>query len=121
MMLAGARLHLGMIRDANAQFAQIIAAHDLDQLLHLQESQGSNYAAHALAWQSHALWCLGYSQQAQERGLDAVKLVQELDQPFNQALVSAYLAMLQQLCAGEAVAREHAEQALALTSKYQAH
>jgi predicted ATPase len=120
MMLAGARLHLGMIRDANAQFAQIIAAHDLDQLLHLQESQGSNYAAHALAWQSHALWCLGYPQQAQERGLDAVKLVQDLDQPFNQALVSAYLALLQQLRADEAVAREHAEQALALTSKYQA-
>ncbi len=120
MMLAGARLHLGRISEANAQFAQIIAAHDPDQLLHLQESQGSDYAAHARAWQSHALWCLGYPQQAQEKGLDAVKLVQDLDQPFNQALVSAYLALLQQLCADEAVAREHAEQALALTSKFQA-
>jgi predicted ATPase len=120
MMLAGARLHLGRIADANAQFAQIIAAHDPDQLLHLQESQGVNYAALAQAWQAHALWCLGYPQQAQERGFDAVKLVQDLDQPFNQALVSAYLAMLQQLRADEAVAREHAEQALALTSKYQA-
>jgi len=46
--------------------------------------------------------------------------VQDLDQPFNQALVSAYLALLQQLRAGEAVAREHAEQALVLASKYQA-
>jgi len=45
--------------------------------------------------------------------------VQDLDQPFNQALVSAYLALLQQLRADEAVAREHAEQAYALTSKYQ--
>jgi len=120
MMLAGARLHLGRITEANAQFAEIIAAHDPVQLLHLQESQGSDYAAHARAWQSHALWCLGYPQQAQERGLDAVKLVQDLDQPFNQALVSAYLALLQQLRADEAVAREHAEQALALTSKFQA-
>jgi len=34
--------------------------------------------------------------------------------------VSAYLALLQQLCADEAVAREHAEQALALASKCQA-
>src|SRR3989440_2394451 len=41
-------------------------------------------------------------------------------QPFNQALVSAYLAMLQQLRADEAVAREHAEEALARTSKFQA-
>jgi DNA-binding SARP family transcriptional activator/predicted ATPase len=119
-MLAGARLHLGRVTEANAQFAEIIAAHDPDQLLHLQESQGANYAALAQAWQSHALWCLGYPQQALDRGHDAVKLVQDLDQPFNQALVSAYLASLQQLCADQAVAREHAEQALALTSKYQA-
>jgi hypothetical protein len=52
--------------------------------------------------------------------LDAVKMVQDLDQPFNEALVSAYLAMLQQLCADEAVALVHAEHALALASKYQA-
>src|SRR2546421_953622 len=120
MMLAGARLHLGRITDANAQFTQIIAAHDPDQLLHLQKSQGLNYEAHARAWQSHALWCLGYSQQALSRGLDAVKLVQDLDQPFNQALVSAYLAMLQQLRAEEAVARKHSEEALSLTSMFQA-
>jgi len=120
MMLVGARLHLGRITEANAQFAQIIAAHDPDQLLHLQESQGVNYAALAQAWQAHALWCLGYPQQALSRGLDAVKLVQDLDQPFNQALVSAYLAMLQQLRAEEAVTRKHAEQALALTSMFQA-
>jgi predicted ATPase len=120
MMLAGARLHLGRITDANAQFAEVVAAHAPDQLLHLQESQGANYAALARAWQAHALWCLGYPQQAQERALDAVKLVQDLDQPFNLALVSAYLALLQQLCADESVAREHAENALALSSKYQA-
>ncbi len=120
LMLAGARLHMGRISEAHEQFAQIITSHDPDQLLHLQESQGVNYAAHARAWQSHALWCLGYSEQALERGLEAVKLVQDLDQPFNQALVSAYLAMLQQLLAGEAAARAHAEEALALTSKYQA-
>src|SRR6185312_7943474 len=119
MMLAGARLHLGRITEANAHFAEIIAAHDPDQLLHLQESQGSNYAAHARAWQAHALWCLGYPQQALSQGLEAVTLVQDLDQPFNQALVSAYLALLQQLRADETVARTHAEQALALTSNFQ--
>jgi predicted ATPase len=47
-------------------------------------------------------------------------MVQDLDQPFNQALVSAYLALLQQLCADATIARTHAEHALALTSKYQA-
>ncbi len=120
MMLAGTRLHLGKLTDANAQFAETIAAHEPDQILHVQVSQGVNYAAHTRAWQSHALWCLGYPQQALNLGLDAVKLVQDLDQPFNQALVSAYLALLQQLRADETVAQEYAEQALALTSKYQA-
>jgi DNA-binding SARP family transcriptional activator/predicted ATPase len=120
MMLAGARLHLGRITEANAQFAEVIATHDPDQILHIQESQGSNYAAHARAWQAHALWCLGYPQQALHRALEAVKLVQDLEQPFNEALVSAYLALLQQLRADSAVAREHAEHAHELTSRYQA-
>ena len=120
VMLAGTQLHLGKITDANAHFAQIIAAHDTDQLLHLQESQGVNYSALGQAWQAHALWCMGYPQQALNRALDAVKLVQNLDQPFNQALVSTYLALLQQLCADESIAREHAEQAYAFASKYQA-
>lgn len=119
MMLAGSRLHLGRISEASAQFAQIIASHDPDQILHLQESQGSNYAAHARAWQAHALWCLGYPQQALSRGLEAIKLVQDLDQPFSQALVSAYQALLQQLCADESVAQEYAVYAHALTRKYQ--
>jgi DNA-binding SARP family transcriptional activator/predicted ATPase len=116
--LTGARLHLGRIAEANARFAEIIAAHDPKQILQIQESLALNYAMHARAWQAHALWCLGFPQQARERGLDAVKLVQ--GQPFNQALVSAYQALLQQLCADEAVAREHAEQALALANKYEA-
>jgi DNA-binding SARP family transcriptional activator/predicted ATPase len=120
VMLAGARFHLGQISEANEQFEQTIAAADPDQLLHLQESQGVNYAALALAWQSHTLWCLGYPQQAYDRGLDAVRLVEDLDQPFNQALVAAYLALLQQLSADDEKFREHAERALALATRYQA-
>ncbi|MGO8951213.1 MAG: ATP-binding protein [Ktedonobacterales bacterium] len=119
-ILAGAVLHEGKIALANAQFAEIISARGPDKLLYFQESQGMNYVAHAVAWQSHALWCLGYPQQAQDRGLEAVRLADDLAQPFNQALVSAYLAMLQQLCADKAVARAHAEEALALATKYQA-
>jgi DNA-binding SARP family transcriptional activator/predicted ATPase len=120
MMLAGARLHLGRIAEANAQFAEIIAAHDPEQILHLQESQGVHYAAHARAWQAHALWCLGYPQQALDQGLEAVRLMDTLKQPFNQALVAAYLALLQQLRADDTTARACAEEALALASTSQA-
>jgi len=111
---------LGKISEANAQFAEVLATHYPDQIFPIQEPQGVNYALAALTYQSHALWCLGYPQQALERGLEAFKLVQGLDQPFNHTLVSAYLALLQQLRADEAVAREQAEQALALANKYQA-
>ena len=121
MMLAGARLHLGRITEANAQFTEMIAAYNPVQLLDYQESQGWDFAAQARAWQAHALWCLGYPQQALSRGREAVRLAQDLVPPFNQALVLAYLALLQQLCADEAIAWEHAEHALALASKYQAH
>ncbi|HEY7124242.1 MAG TPA: BTAD domain-containing putative transcriptional regulator [Ktedonobacterales bacterium] len=120
MVLAGAHLHLGRIVDANEQFAEILAAHDPEHLRHLQESQGANYAAHGRAWQAHALWCLGYPQQALNRELEAIRLVEALNQPFNQALVSAYLALLQQWRADEATARACAEEALELTSLYQA-
>ncbi len=120
VILACTLLHMGRITEANQQFVQIFTAQAPDQLLHLQESQGVNYAAYWRAMQSHALWCLGYPEQALSRGLEAVKLVRDLDQPFNQALVSAYLALLQQLGGDEAIAREHAEEALALSTKYQA-
>jgi len=111
---------LGKISEANAQLTAVLATQYPDQIFHIQEPQGINYALSALTYQAHALWCLGYPQQALERGLEAFKLVQGLDQPFNQVMASAYLALLQQLRADEAVAREQAEQALALASKYQA-
>ncbi len=120
MMWAGARLHLGRIAEANAQFAEIIATDDPDQLTQIFESQGWNCAIHSRAWQSQALWCLGYPQQAHDRGLEAVKLVQGLNQPFNHALALAYVALLKQLCADESVAREHAEQTLEFAAKYEA-
>jgi predicted ATPase len=120
VMLAGARFHMGQISEANEQFEHATAVYDPDQLLHLQESQGANYAALALAWQSHVLWCLGYPQRAYDRGLQAIRLVEDLNQPFNQALVSAYLALLQQLLADDKTFQEQAERALELGTRYTA-
>jgi DNA-binding SARP family transcriptional activator/predicted ATPase len=120
MMLTGSRLHLGRLADANAEFAQMIATHDPTHLQRIVEEQGWNYAVQARAWHAHALWLLGYPQAALQRGLDAMRLARDLAQPFNQAIATAYLALLQQFCADEATARAHAEQALALTTEYKA-
>jgi hypothetical protein len=120
MMLAGTHLHMGQLAQARAEFEPIIAEGDTPQLQHLQESQGVNYTTHARAWQAHALWCLGFPDQALARGQDAVRLARDLGQPFNQALVATYLAMLQQMRADPATARAAAEEALALTAAFQA-
>lgn len=121
MMLAGARLHLGRLSDANAAFGRILTEdYDALRVQTLQASQGWNFAVHTRAWQSHALWCLGYPDQALRSARDAVQLAQSLEQPFNQALAVTYLAMLQQLRFDGATARACAEEALALTREYKA-
>ncbi|HZS89663.1 MAG TPA: AAA family ATPase [Chloroflexota bacterium] len=114
VMLTGAHLHLGRLREANEQFEAITASHDPDQLRRLEEAQGVNYLVLAQAWQAHALWCLGYPRSALSRGHDAVQLARDLAQPFNQALAAAYLAMLAQFCTDTSTARARAEEALEL-------
>jgi DNA-binding SARP family transcriptional activator len=118
MMLAGARLHLGRVVDANAAFARMIAAQEPIQSPGLQDAQGWNYAIHTRAWHSHALWCLGYPARALRCGDDAIRLADELGLPFNQAIASAYLALLHQLCADAETARASAEAALALATEH---
>jgi predicted ATPase len=121
MMLAGARLHLGKIAEANEAFEQTInAPHDPRQVQRLQEALGWNVAVHARAWQSHALWLLGYADRALHLARAAAQLAENLREPFNQTLAATYLAMLCQLCADDATARTSAEDALALATEYKA-
>ena len=49
VMLTGARLHLGRLREANEHFVAITASHDPDQLRRLEEAQGANYMVLARA------------------------------------------------------------------------
>lgn len=120
MMLAGARLHLGRLSEAKDAFGRILTEHDELRVQNLQESQGWNFAVHTRAWQSHALWCLGYPAQALRSGRDAVRLAQSLEQPFNRALAVTYLAMLQQMSFDAAAAQARAEEARTLTLEYKA-
>jgi DNA-binding SARP family transcriptional activator/tetratricopeptide (TPR) repeat protein len=121
MMLAGARLHLGQISEANDAFERTHTPIPVTPTAqHLQDSQGWNFVVHTRAWQAHALWCLGYPDRAHRSGLEAVRLAQSLGQPFNLALAATYRALLSQISADAATARAHAEEALALTIEYKA-
>lgn len=114
VMLAGARLHLGHLREANDRFEEITAVPDPQQIRRLEESQGVNYMVLARAWQSNALWCLGFPALALQRCRAVTRLAQDLRQPFNQALAASYFATLQQWSAEADVARDAAEGALTL-------
>ncbi|MFI5272187.1 MAG: ATP-binding protein [Ktedonobacterales bacterium] len=121
MMLAGARLHLGRLGEANDAFERVLTTpHDARQTRHLQEAQGWNVAVHTRAWRAHALWCLGDPERAIRSACDAVELAHSLEEPFNQALATTYLAMLWQMSSDATAARERAEEALALTMAYKA-
>ena len=120
VMVAGARLHLGHVAEADALFETVITEFDTKQAKVQQDALGWNLAVHSRAWQSHSLWCRGYPDRALERATEAVRLGVELDLPFNQALAATYLAMLQQLRADKATAEAHAEEANALTVEYRA-
>ena len=113
-------MQLGRLREANEAFELIITDPSSTRNQQLQESQGWNFEVHTRAWQSHALWCLGYPDRAIHCGQDAIRLASDLAQPFNQALASTYFATLQQMCADVAPARAHAEAALAVTIEHKA-
>lgn len=112
--VSGSRLHRGELTAADRGFAELIAAADPDQVQRVQDAHGLNYLVHAQAWHAHALWCLGYPQSALVLAREAVHRARALAQPINHALAAAYLAILMQLCADDAVAKAHAEEALAL-------
>ncbi len=120
MMVAGARLHQGRFIEACDACERMIAAQDPTLPGAFVDTQGWNHATHTRAWQSHALWCLGYPERALQRGQEAVHLAGDLDLPFNQALATSYFAMLQQMRATPAVALAQAEEAWTLTVDYKA-
>ena len=118
--LAGAKLHMGLVTESRERFEKNIAVRDDKHIRDLQESQGSNYLVHGLAWNAHALWYLGYPQAALQSAQDAIAFAREFAQPFNQALAITYLTMLQAWRADTAAFLAQAEDACALTAEYKA-
>jgi predicted ATPase len=119
-MLAGVRLQMGRFQEASDDIDDLVREADPSHLQRLQESQGLNYEVLAWAWQAHAVWCLGYSDMALERGSHALRLARELAQPFSQAIAATYLALLQQLRADPVTFRRQAEEALELATEFKA-
>ena len=119
-MMAGLRILMGRFDEGSQELEALLEQRDPSHLLQLQQSQGLNYEVHARVWQSHGLWCLGAPDNAFDRARDALRLAQELSQPFSQAIAATYLALLQQLRADPKTFRLQAEEALALATGFRA-
>lgn len=120
MMAASARLHQGHVAEAAEAFERMVNAYDPARPEEHQNVLGWNLPVHARAFHAHALWCLGYPDQALSRGLESVQLARDLMLPFNQALAATFLAMLQLMRAHRGTAKASAEVAVELALEYKA-
>ena len=69
------------------------------------------------AWAPHALWALGYPDQALAMSREALTVVQELSHPYTRAIALAYTAMLHQFRREPRAVDEQAAAAIALCTE----
>jgi predicted ATPase len=79
---------------------------------------GGDYGVFSPCVASHALWHLGYSEQALERSRQALGRAEELADPFSRALALAYDAMLQQFRGARDAVEEQAAAAIAISTEF---
>lgn len=115
----GTRFFTGQFAQANALFEDMLAKHAESDRPDFRLSIGVNYLAHCLVWDAHALWFLGYPQQALERCEQGIRAAQEYAQPFNHALTITYLATLQEMRADPLTFQMQAEAAESLAREFQ--
>src|SRR5215510_15721372 len=110
--LTGVNLfHVGEFATGLAHLEQAYARYD-PQHHHTYVTQfGVDVGVFALSYISHALWGLGYPDQAVQRSREALALAQEVHHPFSLALAQDYAAMLQQFHREQHTANTHAEMA----------
>jgi predicted ATPase/class 3 adenylate cyclase len=116
--LTGVNLfHVGEFATGLAHLEQAYARYD-PQHHHTYVTQfGVDVGVFALSYISHALWGLGYPDQAVQRSREALALAQEVHHPFSIALAQDYAAMLQQFRREQHTANTHAEIALTVCTE----
>ena len=116
--LTGVNLfHVGEFATGLAHLEQAYARYD-PQHHHTYVTQfGVDVGVFALSYISHALWGLGYPDQAVQRSREALALAQEVHHPFSIALAQDYAAMLQQFHREQHTANTHAEIALTVCTE----
>jgi class 3 adenylate cyclase/predicted ATPase len=115
--LGGARFCLGEFAPACAHWEQSLTLYAPQQHSAHTFLFGWNLGVFCRAWAPHALWHLGYPQQALTMSREAVALAQELAHPFSLALALDYAAMFHQFRREPHAVYEQAEAAIALCTE----
>jgi predicted ATPase len=116
--LTGVNLfHVGEFATGLAHLEQAYARYDPQHHPTYVTQFGVDVGVFALSYISHALWGLGYPDQAVQRSREALALAQEVHHPFSIALAQDYAAMLQQFRREQHTANTHAEIALTVCTE----
>jgi predicted ATPase len=115
----GAALYcLGAFAPARAHLEQSIALDDPRQDRVYPFLFGMDMGVFCWSWASHALWHLGYPDQALTMSRTALARARALLHPFSLALALNYAAILHQFRREEGATHERVEAAMALCSEY---
>jgi class 3 adenylate cyclase/predicted ATPase len=115
--LGGALFCLGDFALAREHWAESMARYDSQQHHAHISLFGVDLGVFSLCWAPHALWHLGYPQQALAMSRKAFTLAQELSHPFTLAITLAYVAMLHQFRREPHAIHEQTEAAIALCAE----
>jgi predicted ATPase len=108
---------LGEFAPAREHLEQSIARYDPQQHRSHTLVYGSDPRVFCLSWTAHALWSLGYPDQALKRTQEALASAQELSHPFSLALALDYATILHQFRRERQAAQERAAAAIALCTE----
>jgi predicted ATPase len=115
--LGSALFHLGEFPPACGHCEQSIALYDPQQHRANASLFGIDLGVFCLCYTPHALWHLGYPDQALTKCQEALGLAQKLSHRLSQAVALDYAAILHQFRREAHVAREQAERAIAICTE----
>jgi predicted ATPase len=110
-------LYLGEFPLSHEQWEQSLALYNPQQHSTHAALIGWDLGVFGRAHAPHALWSLGYPDQALAMSREAVTLAQELSHPFSLAVALDYAAMLHQFRREPQAVRKQAEAAIALCTE----
>ena len=115
--LGGPLFCLGEFASACEHWEQSLTLYDAQQHHAYASLFGRDLGIFCRAWAPHALWSLGYPDQALAMSREGLALAQRLSHPFSRATALAYTTMLQQFCRESQAVYEQAEAAIALCTE----